>query len=285
MSRILIADCTQAARQVAFEALGARTNPALFEAALRCHEADVTCAAINLADNETLPAGTAIGDFDGVIFTGSPLHVGDATPEVLHQIDFARAVFADGVPVWGSCWGLQLATVALGGAVRRSPAGREIGVARAIAVNEAGRAHPLLAGRAAMFDALCSHLDEVTTLPPGGMVLAGNRVSAVQAMAVPTPAGGGFYGTQYHPELDLPAIAALCTLRADALAAEGFGRGTTDLLSYAEDCRALDADHTRADLTWRYGIGPDILDPVRRTQEIGNWLRAVVQPGRGNFSR
>jgi len=36
----------------------------------------------------------------------------------------------------------------------------------------------------------------------------------------------------------------------------------------------------RRDLIWRYGIAREIMDPVRRTTEIGNWLRTVVAPRR-----
>src|SRR4051812_25981545 len=86
------------------------------------------------------------------------------------------------VPVWGSCWGLQLAVMALGGSVRRSPRGRELPIARAITTTDAGRADPLLASRPAVFDALCSHLDEIETLPANSRILAGNEVSAIQAI-------------------------------------------------------------------------------------------------------
>ena len=118
---------------------------------------------------------------------GSPLHIYDRTSSVTRQIDFTRATFAAGVPVWGSCWGLQLATVALGGSVRRNPRGRELPIARAITVTEAGRAHPLLASRPTVFDALCSHLDEIEILPPNSEVLAANELSAIQAIATQTP--------------------------------------------------------------------------------------------------
>ena len=50
-------------------------------------------------------------------------------------------------------------------------------------MTDTGRAHPLLASRPAVFDALCSHLDEIETLPPNSQVLAANEVSAVQAIA------------------------------------------------------------------------------------------------------
>ena len=160
-------------------------------------------------------------------------------PCVTRQIDFARAAFAAGVPVWGSCWGLQLATVALGGSVRRNPRGRELPIARAITVTEAGRAHPLLASRPAVFDALCSHLDEIETLPPNSQVLAANEVSAIQAIAVQTPSRGSFHGTQYHPEHTLAVSAALIEMRAAELVEEGFGTAPSEIVAIAADYRAL----------------------------------------------
>lgn len=280
MLRILIADCWDVASQQRVIALGTRANAQLFKDALQLHDPSICCVSMNVADREILPAGVALGDFDGVMLTGSPLSVCDQSPAVRHQIDFARAVFACGRPVWGSCYGLQLATVALGGVVRRNPKGREIGVARAIAMTELGVAHPLLCGRSSVFDALCSHEDEVETLPPGATVLAGNDVSAVQAMAVPMPAGGEVFGTQYHPELDLAVVAAILKLRAPGLAAEGFAQTEAELHRIADDYRALSVAPERQDLAWRYGIGPEILDPLRRSTEIGNWLGSVVRTGR-----
>ena len=108
-----------------------------------------------------------------------------------------RAAFTAGVPVWGSCWGLQLAAVALGGSVRRNPRGRELPIARAITMTEVGRADPLLASRPAVFDALCSHLDEIETSPPNSRILAGNEVSAIQGCIGRSkfrPRGGGKTG-------------------------------------------------------------------------------------------
>jgi GMP synthase (glutamine-hydrolysing) len=43
------------------------------------------------------------------------------------------------------------------------------------------------------------------------------------------------------------------------------------------DFRVLHAEPERRDLAWRYGIGPEIVDPVRRTAEIGNWLREAAK--------
>ena len=134
-----------------------------------------------------------------VMFPGSPLHIYHPDAYVRRQIDFARAAFATGVPVWGSCWGLQLAVVALGGSVRRNPRGRELPIARAITMTEAGLADPFLAIRPAVFDPLCSHLDEIETLPPNSRILAENKVSAIQAITAQTPKGGSFTARSITP--------------------------------------------------------------------------------------
>jgi GMP synthase (glutamine-hydrolysing) len=275
--RILIADGNPAAMQAERETFGIPANALLFEAALAAQQPDIRCSSINVADGQELPGGVALGDFDGLMFSGSPLHIYDRTPEVTRQIDFARAAFTSGVPIWGSCWGLQLATVALGGTVRRNPRGRELGVARAISTTAAGRSHPLLAARPPVFDALCSHIDELEQLPSGAEVLAENELCAIQALAIEVPSGSIFFGTQYHPEFTLPVVAGLIEMRAAGLVTEGFGRDCAELVAMAHDFRALHAEPERRDLAWRYGIGPEVLDPVRRTAEIGNWLREAAK--------
>ena len=276
MSIVLIADGTPAVWQAERAGFNIPSNFSLFAAAVQLHRPDIRCTPLNIADGEALPLGAALADFDGVMLPGSPLHIYDRTSIVTRQIDFARAVFAAGIPVWGSCWGLQLATVALGGSVRRNPRGREFPIARAISVTEAGRAHPLLASRPAVFDALCSHLDEIETLPLNSQVLATNELSPIQAISTQTPWLGSFIGTQYHPEHTLAVSAALMEMRATELVDEGFGIERAEIIAMAADYRALAAEPGRRDLVWRYGIASEIIDPMRRTTEIGNWLRTVV---------
>jgi GMP synthase (glutamine-hydrolysing) len=278
MPNILIAEGTPAVWQAERAEFGIPSNFSLFAASVRLHCQSARCMPLNIADGEALPLGTGLADFDGVMIPGSPLHIYDPTPAVTRQIDFARAAFAAGVPVWGSCWGLQVATVALGGSVRRNPRGRELPIARAITVSDAGHGHPLLVSRPPVFDALCSHLDEIETLPPNAQVLAANEVSAIQAIAAQTPWQGSFLGTQYHPEHTLAVSAALIEMRASELVEEGFGSGPSEIVAIAADLRALAAEPDRRDLIWRYGIASEIMDPVRRTTEIGNWLRAIVEP-------
>ncbi|KAA0103706.1 type 1 glutamine amidotransferase, partial [Methylobacterium sp. P1-11] len=94
-----------------------------------------------------LPAGTSLAAYDGVFLTGSPLHLYKETPETRRAVEFMRAVFASGTPSFGSCAGLQVATVAAGGTVRPNLRGYEAAFARRITATERGRSHPLLAGR------------------------------------------------------------------------------------------------------------------------------------------
>ena len=164
MLNILIAEGTPAVWQAERTRFGIPSNFSLLAAAVQLHRPGIRSTLLNIADGEALAFGTALSDFDGVMIPGSPLHIYDPTPSVTRQIDFARAALAAGAGL-GELLGLQLATVALGGSVRRNPRGRELPIARAITVTEVGRAHPLLASRPAVFDALCSHLDEIETLP------------------------------------------------------------------------------------------------------------------------
>lgn len=224
-----------------------------------------------------LPAGMSIGGYDGVVIGGSGLHAYDAAPEVTRQVEFARAAFAARVPFLGSCWGLQVAAVASGGAVAKSPRGREVGIARKLRPTPAGRGHPLYQGRPDTFDCCAIHFDEVTHLPPGGITLAANHHSAIQAAVIPH-AGGEFWGVQYHPEFDLRHMARLMSAYAEAMIGQGFYADRAALEAHTADWEALDADPERKDIAWRLGIDGDVLDPYQRCREIGNWLDRAVRP-------
>ncbi len=142
------------------------------------------------------------------------------------------------VPFFGSCWGLQVAAVAAGGTVRLNPKGREIGVARKITLTEAGRAHPMHAGRPLAFDAPTVHSDEVA-LPPGDIVVtAANAVTDVQAAEI-RHEGGVFWGVQYHPEYSLLDIAATLRRYGTRLIDDGFFRSLAELETHAAAMRTL----------------------------------------------
>jgi GMP synthase (glutamine-hydrolysing) len=61
----------------------------------------------------------------GIAIAGSSFNIYDNEPASLRQIDFVRGAFARGIPMFGSCWRLQIAAVAVGAEVGRHPRGRE----------------------------------------------------------------------------------------------------------------------------------------------------------------
>jgi GMP synthase (glutamine-hydrolysing) len=281
MPRLLIVNCTADALLQRLAAEGARPYDTLFVESAAQHlpaGQSIDSFTLNIGDGEGLPQGVQLGDFDGAWISGSPLNVYRLEqPTVRAQLDLARAIWDAEVPAFGSCWGLQLMTAALGGTVHLNPNGREIGVARRICPTERGRSHALFAGKADAFDALCSHEDEVETLPAGAELLASNAVSRVQAMAIRDGAKS-FWGVQYHPEFDFGAVAAIIALRAQRHLDEGLARSAGDVDTIISDFRDLSHDPARKDLAWRYGLHADVLDPKVRGAEFGNWLKAEVLP-------
>ena len=281
MPHLLIVNCTHDSLLQSLVALGSRPYDTQFvDSVSRQLPAgqSLETFTLNIGDGEGLPQGVQLGDFDGAWISGSPLNVyRPEQPTVREQLDLARAVWQAGVPAFGSCWGLQLMTAALGGTVHLNPDGREIGVARRIRPTEAGRHHALYAGKQAPFDALCSHEDEVDTLPAGAELLASNAVSRVQAMAIEED-GKSFWGVQYHPEFDFASVAAIIAIRAQRHLDEGLALTPEEVVTIVADFRALAQDPQRKDLVWKYGLHADVLDPQVRGAEFGNWLRARVLP-------
>ncbi|MAN80420.1 MAG: glutamine amidotransferase [Rhodospirillaceae bacterium] len=274
--RILIIEGNTAAGNAAMAAAGVGTNADQYAAAVRrtMPEADIRFA--HPADRaDALPPGVALNDFDGAILGGSSLFVcaqGNA-PEVQRQVDMVRALFDAGVPLLGSCWGLQVAVVAAGGDVAPSPNGREVGVCRDITLSDAGAGSPLFAGKPRRFDSLAIHYDEVTRLPSGATVLAGNGHSPVQGAAF-SFSKGVFWGVQYHPEFSLSHMALLIRRYGPDMVTQGIypdqaamDRETEGLLRL--DAGVPDAVALAADL----GIDETVTDASMRCREIDNWLQ------------
>lgn len=230
------------------------------------------------AEAEVLPP-ERIATFDAVFVTGSPLHVYDDTPEVRRQLGFMRAVYASGTPSFGSCAGLQIAVAAAGGRVRKMPERMEAGIARRITATDAGRDHPLLAGRAAAWDAPAVHGDEVEDLPAGGIVLASNAVTRVQAAEIRYD-GGIFWGVQYHPELSAREIAVALRRQVDSLIEAGLAHDEAGVERHAA---LLDALHKTPDdraVLWQLGLDRQFADQALRRLEIGNFIDTLVAPRR-----
>jgi GMP synthase (glutamine-hydrolysing) len=231
-----------------------------------------------------LPTGAALEGYDGVAITGSSLHVYEGGPAVMQQIDLAKAVLKANTPAFGSCWGLQVLTVAAGGAVRRNPKGREVGFGRSITLTEAGRKHPMYNGKHNVFNAPTVHLDEVETVAPGTTVLATNAVSDVQSAEIRCN-GAVAWGVQYHPEYPLCEVATIVRRIGKRLISEGFFLDEADINTFAGDLDVLDADPTAKRLSWRYGISKNVLEKRLRVGEVANWIEYQVLPTRAKRGR
>jgi len=196
---------------------------------------------------------------DAVVFTGSGVtwNTSDTQAKPLQRA--MEQVFAAGLPCYGSCNGMQLAATVLGGQVEASTKGFEGPLALDVQRTEAGRSHPMFAGRRDGFAVPCGHRDIVCAPPPGAVVLAENRHCHVQAMAI--EAGGvDFWGSQYHPEERISGVARY------HLNDENPDMTLVNLLLNAETdpIAAAKLDTTVADM------GPEI-----RMLELRNWLTHV----------
>ncbi len=274
--RILVVDGNVAeirARQVA--ALGYDSGSG-YSRVLHRLDASLQIDVVLAADGDfELPAG-GLENYDGVTMTGSALNIYNGGAPVTRQIELAKAVFAAGIPFFGSCWGLQVAVTAAGGEVRANPRGREFGFARRIVLTDAGRQHRMLAGKPAAFEAPCVHRDEIARLPAGATILAQNEFG-VQAAAF-TWRAGTFWGVQYHPEYGYLDIAAAAERYGQTLVSEGMFRDPEALQSFAGELRALQANPADTALNWKHALGPAMQSEALRLLEIRNWLGAKVLP-------
>jgi GMP synthase (glutamine-hydrolysing) len=274
--RFCIVNCYPAASRDNFDRSDVGHPHDMFKDFLRREAPNATTEIVYVADPEfSLPPGTSIEDFDGFIWTGSDLtvyHTED--PCVAMQIFFAGALMQSGAASWGSCWGIQLASLVGGGGVAVNPRGREWGIARDIELTDAARTSPMLEGKPAKFDGFIMHLDEVTLLPDGTPLLATNDHTHIQA-AVIEDGDAAFWSTQYHPEYNLHEMGRLIAARGPALVKEGLFPDEAAVATYGAKMMKLGAHPDSEDLRAELGVGNDIIDPVIREVELRNWLRFI----------
>ena len=275
MLRLLVVEGnTPAGRRRIAESAGA-TPAESYAGVLRGIASDAIVDICTPADGDGITP-QPLDSYDGVAITGSSLNIYERDIASLRQIDFVREVFARGIPMFGSCWGLQLATVAAGGEVGLNPAGREVAFARKIALTSAGCDHPMHATREAVFDAPAIHSDIVTRLPPGLDRHRAQRDERIQAAEIRF-GHGVFWGVQYHPEYGLHDVAAVIRRYGETLVTEGFFADIAELDRYASDLSTLAANQQRRDIAWRLGFGDDIMKESLRQTELSNWIASLVR--------
>lgn len=262
----------EAARQE-LEASGASTGSQLFRRMLQQRAPEAQIAVIFPSDTEELPELQELSRYAGILWTGCSLCIHQQDDDrVSRQVEICRRAFAAGVPQFGSCWAIQVAAVAAGGRVQANPRGREMGVARKIALSDAGRDHPMYQGKPSVFDAFICHLDEVVDLPSSATLLAGNSFTRVQALEV-RHLQGVFWGLQYHPEYTAREMARLAHARRPALIREGFFADLEAADAYVRELESLHENPDRKDLRWGLSLDEDVLDDDVRQCELVNWLK------------
>ncbi len=276
--RILIIDGnTSETNAITVKAGGTKTGEGYKDVILALAP-DADCMIVRPADDgaDCLPNGSTFTDFDGFVITGSALNAYDAIPQVEAQASLVRGAFESGVPGFGSCWGLQIMCLALGGEVRLNPKGREVPFGRAITPNDAGARHALFKGRPASFDTVAIHMDEVSRLPEGATLLASNAMSQIHAVEIIRDRSI-FWGVQYHPEFSLLDMAAILQRVREPLVIEGIYPSHEAVDAASADLFAL--NRSPDDLSRdRLQIDDLVIDFDERTREIRNWLETLVQP-------
>lgn len=157
-----------------------------------------------------------LASYDAFALTGSGVNWSASEPEVKPYLDHLEDIFAQAKPVIGSCWGMQTVAHMFGAKTGPNGMGVEIGIAEEISLTSQGRKHYIFEGMPDSFASPCIHRDHVEEVPGGFDILAGNRISAIQAMAS-TRADIDYVGFQYHPEFDLDYVKGIVSRRGVSL--------------------------------------------------------------------
>lgn len=280
--RFLIVDGYPAKRRAVLEAKGISLAWKLHADLLVRHLPGAAWDVLFPCDEDArIPCDNALAAYSGIIWTGSSLSITDReNPQVTGQIELAERMFEAGVPGWGSCWGMQVAAVAAGGKADSNPRGKEIGIARKIMQTPGAHGHPMFKGKSSVFECFTVHDDMVTELPEGGVLLASNDFTRVQALAV-THGKGIFWGTQYHLEYTLYEMARLIAAYEKTVIRTSLFTDHQDLAVYIHRMDALAREPGRKDLRWQLAMSGDMLTESIRQVEFSNWIHRLVLPGGG----
>ncbi len=256
---------------------GSLVQSDLYEKTLLSLASDLNCSIVYPADDSAvLPQSAELTEFDGIVWTGSALNIYDRSPAIDRQIEFMKLCLGQETRIFGSCWGLQVASVAAGGEVAANEKGREIGISHDIRITGEGLSHPMYKGKPSSFDAVTIHLDHVVRLPAGATVLSGNDISEVQAVEI-RHGNSVFWGVQYHPEFDLEYISGLIRKYSKTLIDEGICKDDADVERWANDLAEAHREEDGQGLRKAYCLDGDVLDPRYRLLELSNWLSYLRQ--------
>ena len=167
-----------------------------WKAALR----DVPVDVVNAPSGSALPE---LAGYSHVLLTGSEASVLRPAPWLQRECELVRDAEARGIPLLGSCFGLQVLVYAISSpaAIRRSPT-PEVGWISVDIVES----DELLAGVPRPWHVFTFHLDEVADAPPPWRVLARSERCAAHALRY---GDQRIWGIQGHPEISGRAVGFL----------------------------------------------------------------------------
>lgn len=183
-----------------------RVYSEMFIAGFRALQPDLAFSVWAACDGE-LPAD--LQECDAWLITGSRHDAYSDLPWVVALRDWILRADAAGVPLAGVCFGHQAIAQALGGAVNKSAKGWGLGVA----VNPVLAECDWMVPSAPQIRVLASHQDQVESLPPGALRLAGNDFCPNFMFQH----GEHVVAIQGHPEFPVEYDRALIEKRRDSL--------------------------------------------------------------------
>ena len=157
----------------------------------------------------------SLGDFAGVLITGTPASLTQPEPWMEVAVECIRDAAETETPLLGVCFGHQLVGCAFGAPTIVSEGVGEHG-SLPIELSPSGIVDPLFSGMPKTFDVHLTHFDKVdeeaVIYSNGLRVLASSSHTPIQALA-----GGDFIrSVQFHPEFSLEVMASY--LKADGMA-------------------------------------------------------------------
>ena len=165
-------------------------------------------------DGEPLPGEH---EYAGAIVTGSWSNVTDHEEWSERTAQWLRTARADGLPLFGICYGHQLMSYAFGGVVDYHPKGREIGQYE-LSLVEGHEEDALLKDLPSHFRVNLTHEQTVLEPPKGARVLGRTSHDPHQILHY----GGDVWSVQFHPEFTPEVLGACIELRAEKLKTEGW---------------------------------------------------------------
>jgi GMP synthase (glutamine-hydrolysing) len=152
---------------------------------------------------------------EGIVVMGGAMGASDDTvaPWLPRLRALLRTALAAEVPVLGVCLGAQLLALAAGGRVQPNPVGPEYG-AQLVGKRAAAATDPLFGPLPITPDVIQWHVDAVTSLPPGAVLLASSPTCDVQAFRI----GRVAWGIQFHIEPSSATVRRWAASDAAALA-------------------------------------------------------------------